>query len=301
MMDTSMSQIQSYLKCQKAYEYRYVQGLRPRKETTDTMDIGTLFHAGAAAGYQHLGHINHHWFADAQAEVDRVIEEGYDYHGERRELEVSDEDQELVKEMLEYYWENVGKHDKFDEIIAVEEPFNLTIGGFNIRNTFDLVVRENGRVVVFDHKTVGNVKETAEFLPLDFQIGAYMLAASRHFGEPVEFVYNMIRRAVPRELTKSGRKSTSSKDPMDYVRRERLWKNKTELAAWEKALLTVTTEIDWKSKYKTFGVPESFNRSPQKGFMGCSGCAYKSICSAELIGQTVDGSMAEWFFTKEAA
>lgn len=304
MSDTSMSALKTFLNCQKRYEYQYVRGLRPLRESTDVMDLGTLFHAGCQAGYK-LGKdaapitMQGYWLKYAHTRVDETIANGYDYHGERREIKVDEEQVQLVHDMLDYYWENVGQHDQFDEVVAVEEPFVLEVGGYSIRNTFDLVVREAGRIVVYDHKTVGNVKESAEFLPLDFQVGAYMVAAASHFGEPVEFVYNMVRRAVPKELTKSGRKSTSSKDPMDYLRRERLWKNETELGEWRNTLESLVDEMDRKT---TANVPApSFLRNPVKGYMGCLGCAYKSLCSAELIGQKIDGSMLEYSFTTVAA
>ena len=282
--DESMSSFKTYAECKKKWEYRYKRGLVPLQNNTETLDIGTLYHAGMAEGYRHGIYNLDNWVENAHNGIDITLRDGYDYHGERRVLNVEKEKVQLVKDMLEFYWENLGQHDVFDEIIAVEESFSLYINGRTITNTFDLLVRQQGRLCIWDHKTVGSVNDTLAFLPLDMQSNMYQVAAWLKFGEPVEFMYNIARRAVPRELTASGRKSTASKDPADYLRRVNSIKSEGELRYVYEELKNQNQEM----RQRTW-----FPREPQKGFMGCNGCAYRDICSAEQTGKRVSKTMLE--------
>ena len=290
-----MSALSTFLRCQRKYYYQEVKGLIPLSGgSSEAMTMGTIFHEALASIYGAQKTCPDAGF-DAMfghQRIDQIVERGYtEHHGERQSFELADDKVQLLHDMLDLYWNELGSKDQFDAIIAVEEPFILEIGGYAIRNTFDLVVREKGQIVVYDHKTVGSIKETLEFLPLDFQIGAYMLAAYKHFGEPVEFVYNMVRRAKPGG--KTGRASTAIGD---YLRRERLWKSESELAEWEKILNNLVVSVEVRG---AFGRNAAYQRSPQKGYMGgCNSCVYKSVCSAELSGHTMSDDMLSMSYRK---
>jgi hypothetical protein len=279
----SMSGFKTYLDCKKKYEYAYVRGLKPKVSTTKVMDIGTLYHAALAGGYRNLkSKSSQNFYVSALHEIDLTVLNGYDYHGEVRKLAVEKEDVELVQDMLEYYV-NHTYFNTIDKIIGVEVPIVLPIRGKReIRCTLDLISQEGGELVVTDHKSVGSVKESLEFLPLDIQSNFYEVAAWKHFGYPVEFVHAYQARKVPRELTRSGRKSMASQDPNDYIRRVRHKKSVRELQYVYDEICDLADEIEERVWYP---------REPQKGFMGCSGCAYKSICSAEQTGRTIPPSM----------
>lgn len=291
-----MSALSTFLRCQRKYYYQEVKGLIPLSGgSSEAMTMGTIFHEALASIYRSQERVSPFLPMYGHDRIDEIVERGYtEHHGEQQTFELADDKVDLLHGMLDLYWTEYGSKDEFDEIIAVEEPFILEIGGYAIRNTFDLVVREKGQIVVYDHKTVGSIKETLEFLPLDFQVGAYMLAAYKHFGEPVEFVYNMVRRAKPGG--KTGRASTAVGD---YLRRERLWKSEDELAEWMDILSELIYTVKEKSVLEYSEgiglpqvVPSRFRRSPQKGYMGgCNSCAYKSVCSAELSGHTMSDDM----------
>jgi len=292
-----MSALSTFLRCQRKYYYQEVKGLIPLSGgTSEAMTMGTLFHEALADIYTSLklttmlavpevGHLR----------IDEIVKRGYtEHHGEQQTFELADDKVQLLHDMLDLYWTELGSKDEFDAILAVEEPFILEIGGYAIRNTFDLVVREKGQVVIYDHKTVGSIKETLEFLPLDFQIGAYMLAAYKHFGEPVEFVYNMVRRAKP-----GGKTGRASTDVADYLRRERLWKSESELVEWEKILNSLVTSIAVRD---ALGPDATYQRSPQKGYMGgCNSCSFKSVCSAELSGHVMSDDMLSMSYRTRGA
>ena len=290
-----MSALGTFLRCQRKYYYQEVKSLIPLSGgSSEAMTMGTIFHEALAAIYisMRLG-LNGVVFAaqnPGHDAIDAIVARGYtEHHGEKQSFELAPDKVQLLHDMLDLYWTEYGSKDEFDEIIAVEEPFILEIGGYAIRCTFDLVVREKGQVVIYDHKTVGSIKETLEFLPLDFQIGAYMLAGYKHFGQPVEFVYNMVRRAKP-----GGKTGRASTDIGDYLRRERLWKSESELAEWQKILSHIVLEVSLLEHEAILAGSggESYLRSPQKGYMGgCNSCSYKSVCSAELSGHTMSDDM----------
>jgi len=295
-----MSALSTFLRCQRKYYYQEVKGLIPLSGgSSEAMTMGTIFHEALAAIYRDMKQSGSRTGSPCfgSVAIEEIVLRGYtEHHGERQTFELADDKVQLLHDMLDLYWNEYGSKDEFDEIIAVEEPFILEIGGYAIRNTFDLVVREKGQIVVYDHKTVGSIKETLEFLPLDFQIGAYMLAAYKHFGEPVEFVYNMVRRAKPGG--KTGRASTAVGD---YLRRERLWKSESELVEWENILLALTGSLDDTKSLGDVGYLNGWLRSPQKGYMGgCNSCAYKSVCSAELSGHVMSDDMLSMSYRKRA-
>lgn len=288
LRETSMSALKTFLRCGRQYYYNYVQGLQPRTDR-ESASMGTLFHEALAHAYRNYSASS--FVSKAKERIHEIRENGYfDRHRDRIvKPSFEPENWNLIEDMVQFYWQEHGQHDKFDTIVAVEEAVSYELRGFTIRNTFDLLVRENGRLVVYDHKTVSEVGGAVEFLPLDFQMLMYELSAFKHFGEPIEVVYNMVRRAVPpgfghdSGLTATGKKSTRSKDPMDYVRRERISRSAEELQAFEDELIAVIGSIRHSEDTNTW------LRSPIKtGGESCKGCSFYGICGAELAGKRID-------------
>ena len=286
LKEESMSSFKMYLDCKKQWYYRYKRGLVPLRDSQDAkpMNIGTLFHAGCAGGYRSLMSKKMDWLTAAKGEVQAVLNDGYDWHGEKQQVDLEPEDVQLVQDMLAFYWNNKGKHDKFDEILAVEESIPLFIAGKLVYCTFDLVAKVDGHIQVWDHKTVGSVKESKAFLPFDTQANMYAISAWLKYGEPVEFVHNFVRRAVPKELTATGRKSTASKDPEDYLLRTTMLKTTREL----EYLLGEYTALGEEMQSRTW-----FPREPNKSFTGCSSCPYAGVCSNEQTGRISPDGMLQ--------
>lgn len=288
--EESMSSFKLYLDCKKAYYYKYIRGLEPlRDKPSAALGIGTLWHAGLAGGYRWLKRqldgvgIGGDWISAARNAMNDVMSDGYDWHGTKQTIQLEPEDVAVATDMMHYYWHEQGKEDTFYKILAVEEPLPLYLDGRLIHNTIDLLVKTpEGHLQIWDHKSVGSVKDAIKHLPLDTQSNMYSIAAWIKYGEPVEFVHNFQRRAVPKEKTPTGRVSTASKDPADYLARSVAKKSTTEL----EYLFNEYSQLGKEITARKF-----WPREPNKSFTGCSGCPYFSVCSNEQTGRKSSDSM----------
>ncbi len=307
---TSTSELLTLMKCPKKFDYRYRRGLIPQ-DGPQAMNMGTLYHAGAAAGYQALqmGFPGDFWINSAIAEVTKpnpVDRDGIP-------LALSDESVQVVCDMLLYYAQHMRPQDTF-EIVAVEEPCTFELNGFTIRTTMDLLVREHGKLVVYDHKTSGDIAADQSHLPLDLQLHIYYLSVYKRLGElPAYFVHNFSRRfdfsgatrvgppswqrptdgTHPYRLTAGGKVATRSDDPNDYVRRVRTPLTLNQLQAFERELLGKLQLLAFHD------LTGNFPRHDEKGAMGCGGCSYYSLCTTEADGHEANPSLLNVLFRQQ--
>jgi len=307
---TSTSELITLQTCPKKYEYRYVRGLIPQ-DGPQAMNMGTLYHAGAAAGYQALqmGFPKDFWINAAIAEVTEknpVDRDGIP-------LALSEESVEVVCDMLFYYNEHMLPQDSF-EIVAVEEPCTFELNDFTIRTTMDLLVRENGQLVVYDHKTSGDIAADQSHLPLDLQMHIYYLSVYKRLGElPAYFVHNFSRRfdfsgaqrvgppswqrptdgTRPYQLTAGGKVATRSDDPNDYLRRVTTPLTMNQIRAFERELTSKLQMLAF------MGITNNFPRHDKKGAMGCGGCSYYSLCTTEADGHEANPSLLNVLFRQQ--
>lgn len=305
------SELGTLASCPRKFMYRYRDGLAP-KSGNDAMYVGTLFHEAAARGYRgwrNKGH-NSDWLADALA----YLADGVFVDRDGLEIVLSDQDEWLlcISDMLDYYWQHTGQHDRFSEIITVDEEIYFESSGWSIRATMDLVVRNaRGDLVIYDHKTSSDISGDQAHLPLDLQTHVYYLAAWRKWGRPVEFVHNFVRRfdtisdqmsgppsyrrldgTTPYALTKSGRKATRSDDPNDYVRRVHTPLSVSQLEAYERELSARLQTLRFHQ------LADVWPRHDQKLGFGCGSCAFYSICTTEQDGREVNPALFDLAFTR---
>jgi len=261
-LNLRMSDLKTAQRCLKKFDFSYVRGWEPKSQP-GTWHEGTWVHEWLRAGYENLAMSLPFFDASNAPKFPEDMEDQERFLNAER--------------IVHYYWDQVGQHDNFPNILSVEQPVVVPIGVNTISCTFDLVVKqENGQVVVYDHKTVGDVNQTLEFLPIDIQAMTYLWAANTTYGQDAVFVYNMIRRKVPPPLES---KSKASRDPHDYLRRVSLWKSPEEIKLIQDELWRVIYNLQ-KALY---------TRSPIKnGGEACSFCPYLSVCTAELAGMDVN-------------
>jgi CRISPR/Cas system-associated exonuclease Cas4 (RecB family) len=299
-MIVGSSDIGAFSSCARKFYYGNELGWKP-KTSSYAMDIGSAFHICAAEGYRQIMHDkkNTHWLAAALIASKEPMKDRFT----SRIFEFEDEELECLRDMLEYYWENVGQYDAFDEIVAVEEEWTFDLAGWIVRGTMDLVVRERGEIVIYDHKTSGDIEGDKAHLPLDLQTHLYYLCAYKRLGRPSHFVHNYQRRfdsfsdtrvgpptwergrsgggVYPYRLTKSGKVATRSSDPNDYVRRVRTPLSEKQLHAFE---LELTNRLRTMSFHQMANI---WPRNDQKLGFGCSNCAFYAPCSTEQNGGTI--------------
>jgi hypothetical protein len=312
VLDTSMSQLDTWSRCDRRYMYRYVRGLVP-VGASDAMIWGTLFHRAAQEYYRSIqsglteasANVNVHWIIDNTTKVENQ------YHGDS-EITLSQEQRETMHDCWDYYYQQTASKDEWDEIVKVEDPIFLVIGYngqpvLRIRSTLDMIARKNGKLVVVDHKTTGDVEQSVEFLALDFQVREYPLAVRAYYEEDPIVCYNMIAREVPpgfgrRPLTTdTGRKRNADtlanmQRPERYLRREWLSFSEAQHNSFQLNLVQIALALQFEGNAGIWP-----RRIVKMGGMACSGCPYFAICTAELDGRKIadDAPLVTMAFTRD--
>lgn len=288
--------------------YRYVRKLAPKTLPT-ALATGIFFHKCAAAGYSHMRRTQRPdvWLQaalGASYEADPVDRDGI-------LLGLAPEQVDATRDMLQYFWENTGRYDEFREILIIDEEEFFEFAGWKLRITIDLAaIMHDSRFVLFDHKTSSDISDDMAFLPLDLQTHLYYYGANKILARrPDEFVHNFVRRfdfasaqmtgppsfaridgTRPYYLTKSGKPATRSDDPNEYLRRVRTPLTDNQLRAYEEEL---TAQLNILRYHQLSG---NYPRRAQKGYMGCSNCAYHAPCSHEMDGhESNPAAMAQAF------
>jgi hypothetical protein len=300
LVETSMSTLGKFQRCRRAYMYQEVRGWMPRT-SSPSAQIGTLFHAAMAAGlgvvreYTPLTTLQPTEGLFLGAAILAVYQLERDRNGFPLTLERTD--RELVDDMVRYVWANYLEAEvkTWDAILAVEEPAYVVARPFIIRNTFDAVIRKQGRREIIDFKTVDDPRDAKEWLALDFQTDSYYLAyATASGGELADlFRHIFVARAVPPGfghnpiLTASGAKRNaktleSMRDPGRYIQTTETTLTAAELEEFRRELTALVYEID---RLDREGNAYLYTRSTIKaGPFACGACEHYSACKAERRG-----------------
>jgi hypothetical protein len=274
--------------------YRYVRGLVPIGVNA-IMQWGTLWHAAAQRYYRALKHGKQVALERALDLIETCAVVKNENHGDTI-ITLDAGQRTTMADTFRFYYDVYASKDVWDEIVSVEESIHLVIRYKNepamrIRCTIDLLARKNGRLVVVDHKTTGDVKQNLQFLSLDLQARIYPLAVVRWLGQDVDFCYNMIARDVPpgyghRPLeTETGKKRNAAtlanmQRTDQYLRREWITYSPQQYASFERTLVQNALVIEFETETGIWP-----RRVVKMGGMACDKCDYFAICSAELAGR----------------
>ena len=300
---TSTSELGT-LACPRKYMYRYGRKLAPKRPNTN-MAMGTFWHQCAAAGYK--AGDRKQWLSAALAESrtpDPIDRDGIP-------LGLEEENIDAVRDMLCYYWEHQGRFDEFEEILIVDEERYFEFAGWSIRFTIDLAVKMHGKLILFDHKTSGDISGDRAYLPIDLQTHLYYYGAWKTFERPAEFIHNWVRRfdftsdqrvgppswarldgSKPYLHTKSGKVATRSDEVGDYVQRDRTPLQESQLRAFEDELTAQLQTLRFHQ------ISDQWPRYGQKLATGCSNCPYYAVCSTEMDGNPVNQMALDMAFVK---
>lgn len=181
----SVSQVKTYLMCPRKYELKYIRGAEAAFVPV-ALAFGSAFHEALAAHYLELKATGEPLRRDLLLDVfrsgwEKVIDGPIPLQGD-----VEDDTQDIVDKgvsMLHAFQEHAARAGKVD-VQAVEHGFTITLHDLDtgdpleeqLVGTMDLVVREEGRAVVVEHKTAAR-RFTEDQLRFDFQPTAYKIAA----------------------------------------------------------------------------------------------------------------------------
>lgn len=181
----SVSQVKTYLACPRKYELKCVRGADPAFVPV-ALAFGSAFHEAPAAYYSGLKTTGERLRRDLVIEVfrsawDRASEGPVPLQGD-------DEDEsgsvaEKGVSMLHAFYEHAGRTGPVD-VVDVERGFAVTLYDpvtsepleEQLVGTMDLVIRDEGRLAVVEHKTASR-RFTEDQLRFDVQMSAYKVAA----------------------------------------------------------------------------------------------------------------------------
>ena len=193
------SSLNTYSKCPRRYQYRYLEEFEPTAPQ-DALLVGTAVHIG----------IERFWLGDESSEVFRHVEEFYRetpsfWSGPRGEIERA-----KVDAYLYGYIHERASMVKDYEVLGVEEEWRETlhVQPMDLHSQragkFDLVIRRksDGEVFVVDHKTSGSrdIEDPMSVfwskLTFDTQVVMYLDAAQRKYNlsRRPRFIYDVIRK-----------------------------------------------------------------------------------------------------------
>ena len=181
-LHVSVSQIKTYLRCPRQYQMRYVLGAEPEFVPRNLV-LGSAVHEGLAAFYRSVMETSESPEQDVGlAALHATLEAA---KKNRVPLEDGGEDLEAVgTALLRVFYETVYQDPPV--VVGVEVPFAIDINDpvsgeileERLVGALDLVVREENKHVVGEHKTAAKKWSRAQ-IKYDIQLSAYKLVARK--------------------------------------------------------------------------------------------------------------------------
>lgn len=312
-MNIHVTERQTYKQCRRKWDYRYRRNLVPTDPPRDARWVGTAVHLGMSTYYNQEDPLE-----ALRTYFDNAIEPEVWFSMSLEDQETYEQQRTLVMAMMTNYMDYAASDDI--RPILVEAPLRCRIPGTRgwLIGTIDLLVRRNGKLWVWDHKTCTSFTDSGH-LEMDDQMTSYLWLVWRTFGEkPVGAVYNELRKKIPAKpyLLKSGKSLSVAKnidttadiyrqaiqehgfDEADYaeileslelnefVRRTPIARNPHELESYEHWL---------REEYREMRKP-STPLYPTLG-RSCRGCDYRIICRATNEGADAE-SLEQALYTQ---
>ena len=316
----SYSDINTYQRCPKQYEYRVVRNLE-RKQTPLALYNGINAHE-----------LLKHFFLALQrgatvAEAwDVVRSEANDLYEAAKRVTFEDElisakhEIDMIVEVLERY---ISEYVHDWEILHVEETFIMMLeNGEVVSFTPDLVIRDrNGAVWIVDHKTTSGTVEHG--IPFgDMQALLYYAGVKALYPELAGFFFNRLRKKMPTmpRLTKTGKTRVADLARIDttyeilrdfltevapgllseetHQRRLAQLRDTGNRFFWTEQIYvndatvdSVLEDVEWV--IEQIKLSESAGRFPRhllesRGYKDCRKCSWQPLCQAELVGWETD-------------
>lgn len=310
----SFSDIQTYARCPKKYEFAVVRNLQPVRPVRPQMQ-GRIMH---------LMFQNWYLLGISPDETAQLILDGSSTISGMDTKDI--EDREMLEDSVVFVRGSLEHHADSWEVLHVEEEFVVVLDGHKLSVTPDLVVRQGSEGVwIVDHKSTTSLPREFDIQPT-MQDLSYAMVVS-NFYQVDGFIYNWIRKKRPRTptLTKKGDRisrigdiDTTYEILRDFVQHEAPFLTDDRLTRTRLADLrehnnfylrqylrynAATLErvgdelVDWMVKIQE-NESQLYPRSWLKtGIYGCERCAFNPLCYAELSG--LDGERVEQEFYEQ--
>jgi len=174
-----------YRRCRRQYKWKYIDNLSPKE------GIGRV---RGSAGHSALAE----WYRNGcDLEADEMAMKAAssllsDFENSNN-VSLSSE-WELLEIILPRYFDWARANDSFEEILSIEQEFEIDLDGYRIVGFIDGVVKAtNGTVWLLEHKF--NKQVSTSHIDLDPQMSMYLWAAHKLGIEARGVLYNVIRVA----------------------------------------------------------------------------------------------------------
>jgi hypothetical protein len=298
----SQSKLKTFNRCPKQFEYKYVQGLEPKKKDRAPY-LGNWLHKCLetyyAQGDWKIGHEEYLALWNGMFEEER--EEMSKVRG-KPGTPLPQVVERIMRSYLWYYRNDGWKAVLIEKEIDIETP----LPGVHFKGRIDLAVEDDeGLIWMVDHKSTAKIPEANVYHAMDPQLMLYPWGAEKQYGIKLAgVVYNYISSkppSVPKLTAKTGQIS-KRKIRTDYPTLLRfLKKNHEDPQDWAHVLRPLSKESPFLKRYrlprerhvtqevlkdalsvvKRMGEARRFSRSISKD---CSFCPYVDLCRAELNG-----------------
>lgn len=292
MATLSASRIGTWLRCQKKYEYKYLQRLS-RKEAVPALFEGSVGHKALELYYK-----GQDWIA-AIREADAAIQS---MPPEAREKFAS-----LPKDMYRLIrgYTATYKEDTF-VVVDVEREFEVVLpGGHVYRGVIDLVIRDERGLWIWDHKFVTTIPDAVNINSSDTQTTMYFDVGKELYGEePAGVCFNYISRKPPaipdrnkdgsisRKAIKTDLRTyfaavkAAGQNPEDY--RDMVDKLKGNIF-YKRLWIPRPSRLIQNVKSEVIAIGQEIDRERSlyprvNDFLCRTNCEYYELCQAELMG-----------------
>lgn len=303
----SNSELKTYERCPKQWEYKYLQDLVP-KEKQRPLYLGNWIHSALETHYRDGDwRIGHQLYVDNWNKL--FEEERIMLRRPKKGRPTTPPLPEMVERIMKsylWYYKNEGWR-----VVLTEQKIEVHIpvkgGGFYLfKGIVDLVVEdEEGLYWVIDHKTASTIPDPTSFHAMDPQLMLYPWAIEKQLGLKIAgVIYNYVKSKAPSvpKLTKAGAVSRSKittdyptlarffrsngLDPADYsevlrpLRRKSPFLRRYRLP--REAFVTREILLDAITVVKRIHTPQRYFRVITRDCARM--CSYHDICRSELNG-----------------
>lgn len=182
----------TFKQCKRKWQYRHQFHLAQLTTLPNKFWFGILIHKCMAEYYKNNAPLLDTFINKFDADI-------HTFNWEGKAEEAAYEYYNLGVEMLRGYMKYSEENDKNWEIVAVEEPLTIPISTeFSLTGTPDLLIRENGKLFIVDHKTYARLVNI-EDLAVDDQMTAYCYMVWKLYDEKPGILYNQLLKKIPAE------------------------------------------------------------------------------------------------------
>lgn len=272
-MKISQSEAVAFRNCQKLHDFRYNQGLVPRKKVGDAAYRGTIAHKGFEIFYKHIQ--EHGWQSYKEAASIAIQKITEMMAGDVFNAQWYADALVILKNYFEYYQTDKNKYN----VVSAEDEFEFKVSGnLKMGLRIDLLVEYvegplAGKIMLRDFKS------TYDFWPehkqeFNVQFPVYMYVLNKLFSYNME--YMELQQLRTRKL----------KDPTfgDLFERNHLHFGFTQQEQMWNEFVTTATEI--KHRRTNPEISPIPVRNPD--FEWCKKCVFTSPCRLQMFGRHKD-------------